>query len=55
MGVTAEHPLHQSTRRMLAWRDEHGAEAYWARELVQALRDAGAPGAWQAIIAATSR
>jgi acyl-CoA dehydrogenase len=55
MGVTAEHPLHQSTRRMLAWRDEHGAEAYWARELVQALRDAGAPGAWQAIVAATSR
>lgn len=55
MGVTAEHPLHQSTRRMLAWRDEHGAEAYWARELVQALRDAGAPSAWQAIVAATSR
>jgi acyl-CoA dehydrogenase len=55
MGVTAEHPLHQSTRRMLAWRDEHGAEAYWARELVQALREAGAPGAWQAIVAATSR
>ena len=55
MGVTAEHPLHQSTRRMLAWRDEHGAEAYWARELVQALRDAGATGAWQAIVAATSR
>jgi acyl-CoA dehydrogenase len=55
MGVTAEHHLHQSTRRMLAWRDEHGAEAYWARELVQALRDAAATGAWQAIVAATNR
>jgi hypothetical protein len=40
---------------MLAWRDEHGAEAYWARELVQALRDAAATGAWQAIVAATNR
>jgi alkylation response protein AidB-like acyl-CoA dehydrogenase len=55
IGMTAEHPLHQSTRRLLAWRDEHGAEAWWARTLVQALRDAGAPGAWQAIVSATSR
>ena len=55
IGMTAEHPLHQSTRRLLAWRDEHGAEAWWARTLVQALRDAGAPGAWHAIVAATSR
>lgn len=55
IGVTAEHPLHQSTRRLLAWRDEHGAEAWWSRTLVQALRDAGAPGAWQAVVAATSR
>lgn len=55
IGVTAEYPLHQSTRRLLAWRDEHGAEAWWARTLVQALRDAGAPGAWHAVVAATSR
>lgn len=55
IGVTAEHPLHQSTRRLLSWRDEHGAEAWWARALVQALRDAAAPGAWHAVVAATSR
>jgi acyl-CoA dehydrogenase len=55
MGVTAEHPLHQSTRRLLSWRDEHGAEAWWAQVLVQALRDGAAPGAWHAVVAATSR
>jgi alkylation response protein AidB-like acyl-CoA dehydrogenase len=55
MGVTAEHPLHQSTRRLLSWRDDHGAEAWWSRVLVQTLRDAAAPGAWQAVVAATSR
>jgi acyl-CoA dehydrogenase len=54
IGVTAEYPLHQSTRRLLGWRDEHGAEAWWARVLVQAVRDAGSPGAWQAVVAATS-
>lgn len=55
MGVTAEHPLHQSTRRLMGWRDEHGAEAWWARVLVQAMRDAGTPGAWFAVVAATAR
>ncbi len=55
MGVTAEHPLHQSTRRLLSWRDEHGAEAWWARQLVQAVRAAGTPGAWSSIVAATTR
>lgn len=55
IGVTAEHPLHQSTGRLLAWRDEHGAESWWARTLVQALRDARVPGAWHAVVAVTSR
>lgn len=55
MGVTYEHVLHQSTRRLLAWRDEHGAEAWWARELVEAFRRQGVQGAWTGLTAATAR
>lgn len=55
MGTTFEHVLHQSTRRLLTWRDEHGAEAWWARELVAAFRRQGAQGAWTGLTAATSR
>ena len=55
IGVTFEHVLHQSTRRLLTWRDEHGAEAWWARELVAALRRRRVPNAWAALIAATAR
>jgi len=54
MGVTYEHALHQSTRRLLAWRDEHGAEAWWARELVQAFRRQGVQDAWTGLTAATA-
>lgn len=63
IGVTLEHPLHHSTRRLLTWRDEHGAEAWWARELVAQFREGaadgdgahGASGAWSLIVAATTR
>lgn len=55
IGVTAEHALHLSTRRLCWWRDEHGSEAFWARALVQALRDGGMRSAWQAAVACTSR
>lgn len=55
MGVTFEHALHQSTRRLLTWRDEHGAEARWARELVTSLRRQGTQGAWASLTAATAR
>jgi acyl-CoA dehydrogenase len=54
MGVTCEHALHQSTRRLLTWRDEHGAEAWWARELVEAFRRQGVQGAWAGLTAATA-
>ena len=53
MGVTAEHPRHQSTCRLLSCCDEHGAEPWWTRVL--ALRHAATPGAWHAVVAATSR
>jgi len=55
IGITAEHALHLSTRRLRLWRDEHGSEAFWARALVQALRDGGERSAWQATVACTSR
>ena len=57
MGVTAEHPRHQSTCRLLSCCDEHGAEPWWTRVLVLvlALRHAATPGAWHAVVAATSR
>ncbi|MDP1691025.1 MAG: acyl-CoA dehydrogenase family protein [Burkholderiaceae bacterium] len=55
IGATYEHALHQSTRRLLTWRDEHGAEAWWARELVETFRRQGVPGAWTGLTAATSR
>jgi len=53
MGLTAEHPRHQSACRLLSCCDEHGAEALWTR--ARALRHAAAPGAWHAVVAATSR
>lgn len=55
MGVTFEHVLHQSTCRLLTWRDEHGSEAWWARELVNALRRPRTAGTWAAVTAATAR
>ncbi|GLB60595.1 acyl-CoA dehydrogenase family protein [Cytobacillus sp. NCCP-133] len=33
MGFTDEHPLHQSTRRLWAWRDEYGLESILAKKL----------------------
>ncbi|MFC7496996.1 MULTISPECIES: acyl-CoA dehydrogenase family protein [unclassified Nocardioides] len=33
MGVTREHPLHLSTRRLWSWRDEVGTERAWAERL----------------------
>lgn len=55
IGITYEHALHQSTRRLLTWRDEHGAEAWWARELIATLRRQGGQGAWAAVTAVTAR
>lgn len=33
MGFTQEHVLHQFTRRLWAWRDEFGTEAYWNHQI----------------------
>lgn len=48
MGITREHPLHLSTRRIWSWRDEAGTAAAWQRELGLELlaKDEGAVWAW---------
>ena len=55
MGITYEHVLHQSTRRLLTWRDEYGAEAYWARRLAECFRSRGDAPLWSLVSAATGR
>jgi len=52
IGFTQEHRLHHSTRRLWAWRDEFGNEAYWAQRLGAAVAAAGADRLWQGITAA---
>ena len=45
MGFTYEHPLHQLTRRLWAWRDECGTDADWAIKLgALALKEGGTDG-----------
>ena len=44
IGFTDEHPLHRSTLRLWAWRDEFGNEQHHARTLGRAVL-AGGPEA----------
>ncbi|MEU8068860.1 acyl-CoA dehydrogenase family protein [Micromonospora sp. NPDC049151] len=46
MGVTREHPLHLSTRRLWSWRDENGTQRFWAATLGAALVPRGSAGVW---------
>lgn len=47
IGVTDEHELGLSTRRIWAWRDEDGDERFWARLLGRELASrAHSPGLW---------
>lgn len=46
MGFTREHSLHNYSRRIWAWRDEHGAEPYWQAEIGRAALAAGGDGLW---------
>ena len=46
MGFTHEHELHQFTRRLWAWRDEYGSEAFWQAHLGRAVAAGGADAAW---------
>ena len=49
MGFTHEHRLHHFTRRLWAWRDEWGNEAYWQRVLGARLVALGADQVWNYI------
>lgn len=44
IGITHEFPLHVWTRRLWSWRDEFGAESYWAEHIGQAAL--AAPALW---------
>jgi len=49
MGFTREYSLHQSTRRLWAWRDDFGAEGAWAMRLGKIAADGGASELWPAL------
>ncbi len=46
MGFTHEHNLHWSTRRLWAWRDEFGGDAFWQMQLGRAAAVVGADALW---------
>jgi len=46
MGFTYEHSLHQSTRRLWAWREEFGNESVWALRLGRMVAARGADELW---------
>jgi acyl-CoA dehydrogenase len=46
IGMTKEYELGQVTRRLWAWRDEFGSEAYWSRLLGRQMVTAGADQLW---------
>ncbi|WP_139837144.1 acyl-CoA dehydrogenase family protein [Mycobacterium szulgai] len=53
VGFTERSPLHQSTLRLWAWREEDGAEHEWARAVGRRVLAAGARNFWQLITATT--
>jgi acyl-CoA dehydrogenase len=53
MGFTYEHSLHQSTRRLWAWREEFGNEALWAERLGRMVAERGADELWPFITQGT--
>jgi acyl-CoA dehydrogenase len=51
MGITREHRLHFSTRRLWAWRDEFGAEVLWQRRLGSMVAEQGPDALWPMLTA----
>jgi acyl-CoA dehydrogenase len=49
MGMTREYRLHHFSRRLWAWRHEHGDERYWAARLGTALAATGGENLYPAI------
>lgn len=55
MGFTHEHPLHRSTRRLWAWRDEFGSEAEWAAWVGSVAAQIGGERLWEFVVATHKR
>lgn len=51
IGFTREHALHFATRRLWSWREEFGADGWWADRLGHAAIAAGARGFWHGLTA----
>jgi acyl-CoA dehydrogenase len=51
MGFTQEHPLHFFTRRLWAWRDEFGGEAFWQERIGRTVCDQGGEALWPRLVA----
>ena len=51
MGFTREHPLHYVTRRLWAWRNEFGSEAYWQGEIGRQIAAGGGASLWPTLTA----
>jgi acyl-CoA dehydrogenase len=51
IGFTEEHSLHLHTKRLWAWRDEYGNEAFWSRRIGEAFIAAGPRQVWPRVTA----
>ncbi len=49
IGFTYEHPLQYSTRRLWAWREQFGADSWWAQQLGRAAIAGGAARFWPSL------
>lgn len=51
IGFTHEHSLHFFTRRLWAWREDYGTDAFWAGRIGKVVAAGGAASLWPAITA----
>lgn len=51
IGFTCEHALHFATRRLWAWREEFGSDAWWAERLGRAAIAGRSAGFWPSLTA----
>ena len=49
IGFTREHALHFATRRLWAWREQFGSDAWWAERLGRAAIAGGAAAFWPSL------
>jgi len=49
IGFTREHSLHFATRRLWAWREQFGSDAFWAARLGRLAIASGGKGFWPAL------